>query len=91
MAEGANMAGSNRKHTSSKAERLAAKILRASAGMAASRVKISVTLSGPSAASWKALQEAKGKLEMDDAGIMGLLLEAGSSTVRQALRAAQPE
>jgi len=74
-----------------RAERLAAKIIRANVGAAATPVKLSATLSGPSAATWKALLEAKGKLDLDDSAILGLLLEAGGSTARQALKAAQPE
>ena len=80
-----------KKTANTRAERLAAKIIRANVGAAATPVKLSATLSGPSAATWKALLEAKGKLELDDAAILGLLLESGSSTVRQALKAAQPD
>lgn len=82
---------SKRKTANTRAERLAAKIIRANSGAAATPVKLNATLSGPSAATWKALQEAKGRLKLDDAAILGLLMEAGSSTVRQALQAAQPE
>ena len=82
---------SMRKPANTRVERLAAKIIRANAGATAAPVKLNATLSGPSAATWKALLESKGRLELDDAAILGLLLDAGSSTVRQALQAAQPD
>jgi len=91
MVEGDDLREPKRNPATTRAERLAAKIIKANAGAAVTPVKLSATISGPSAASWKALLEAKGRLELDDAAILGLLLEAGCSTVRQALQAAQPD
>lgn len=91
MVDGNDLRESRGKRAITKVQRLTAKIIRANTGAAAAPVKLHATLSGPSAATWRALMEAKGRLELDEAAILGLLLEAGSRTVRQALMAAQPE
>lgn len=77
-----------KKPAKTRVQRLAERITRATTGASVLPAKVVATLQGPAAASWKALQESKGSLVLDDAGLLGLLLEAGSSTVRQALRAA---
>jgi len=77
-----------KKPAKTRVQRLAEKIARTSTGASVVPVKVAATLQGPSAAAWKALLEAKGDLLLDEAGLLGLLLEAGASTVRQALKSA---
>ena len=77
-----------KKPAKTRVQRLAEKIAKTSTGASVVPVKVAATLQGPAAASWKALQDAKGDLVLDEAGLLGLLLESGSSTVRQALKAA---
>lgn len=69
-------------------QRLAERIARANSGAAAQPVKLAAVLQGPAAETWRALVEARGEMPLDDSALLGLLLEAGASTVRQALRAA---
>ena len=69
-----------------RADRLAAKIAATLDGKSSGSVKLQATLTGPAADAWRGIKEAAEGLKMDDTALLAVLLDAGTSTVRQALK-----
>lgn len=88
MMQGPDETRKANKPPKTRVQRLAERIAKANSGAAAQPVKLAAVLQGPAAETWRALVEARGEMPLDDSALLGLLLEAGASTVRQALRAA---
>jgi hypothetical protein len=69
-----------------KANRLADKIQAGLAGRAANPVVVRVSLVGQAAETWAELKKDAERLKMDDLALMVALLDAGSASLRKALR-----
>lgn len=76
----------------SQADRLAARIEASLQGRKAGSVRLTVSLTGPVAETWRGIRDASEGLGLDDAALLTLLLEQGGATLRVALgKVTRPE
>lgn len=75
----------NKPKLNTKVDRLAARITRDLEGRASGAITVRARLTGPAADAWRGLVKAATGLQLDSAGLLVLLLEEGSGTLRAAL------